>query len=82
MREDSEITTTDRLLVTGKDPPSLAKFLSTSLVFRNTVGVQQLDDEIAFVNNFGWDPQRFNSRARPLARESRRWNTIFNGSWS
>ena len=29
------------------------------------------------MENFGWTPQRFNSRARPLARESRRWNSIF-----
>ena len=46
-------------------------------MFRNTVGLQQLEDNISFVKNFGWAPQRFNSRARPLARESRRWNIIF-----
>ena len=77
MKEDSEITITDQLLVTGKKPPSLAKFLTNSTVFRHKVGVQQLADDIAFVKNFGWAPQRFNSRARPLARESRRWNVIF-----
>ena len=26
---------------------------------------------------FGWAPQRFQSRARPYARESRRWHTIW-----
>ena len=41
MVEDAEITTTDSLLVTRKKPPSLAKFLSTSTAFRNTVGLQQ-----------------------------------------
>ena len=77
MQDGDEITKTDQLLVTGKKPYSLAKFLSTSMVFRKTVGQAQLADEIAFVENFGWAPQRFNSRARPYARESRRWKTIF-----
>jgi hypothetical protein len=74
---DHEITHADSLLVTRKKPPSLAKFLSTSTVFRNTVGLQQHEHDIAFVKNFGWAPQRFNSRARPLARESQRWDMIF-----
>ena len=56
MKDDSEITIADSLLVTGKKPPSLAKFLTTSTVFRTTVGVQQLEDESAFVKNFGWAP--------------------------
>ena len=78
MKGDSEILITDELLVTGKTPQSLAKFLTLSTVFRNTVGEQQqVEDQIAFVKNFGWAPQRFNSRARPLARESRRWKVIF-----
>ena len=34
MVDDDEITTTDKLLVTGKKPYSLAKFLSTSMAFR------------------------------------------------
>ena len=77
MVDDDEITMTDRLLVTGKRPYSLAKFLSTSMVFRKKVGDAQLADEVSFVRKFGWAPQRFNSRARPYARESRRWNSIF-----
>ena len=76
-RDDDEIEKTDKLLVTGKKPYSLAKFLSTSMVFRKTVGDAQLADEVAFVKNFGWAPQRFNSQARPYARASRRWHTIF-----
>ena len=47
MKDDTEITITDQLLVTGKKPYSLAKFLSTSMVFRKTVGDAQL------VKNFG-----------------------------
>ena len=74
---DDEVKRTDELLVTGRKPYSLAKFLSTSLVFRKTVGDAQVADEIAFVENFGWAPQRFISRARPYARESRRWRIIF-----
>ena len=77
IKQDAEITETESLLVTRKKPPSLAKFLSTSTVFRNTVGLQQQDSDIAFVKNIGWAPQRFNSRARPLARESQRWDIIF-----
>ena len=77
MKGDAEITTTDSLLVTRKKPASLAKFLSTSTVFRNTVGLQRQVDNIAFAKNFGWAPQRFNSRARPLARESQRCDIIF-----
>jgi hypothetical protein len=77
MKDDTEITITDQLLVTGKKPYSLAKFLSTSTVFRKIVGDAQLDDEVSFVKNFGWAPQRFNSRARPYARECRRWKVIF-----
>ena len=77
MKGDSEIMLTDQLLVTGKQPYSLAKFLSTSMIFRKTVGDAQLADEIAFVKNSGWAPQRFISRARPYARESRRWKIIF-----
>ena len=76
-KEDAEIVTADRLLVTGKKPPSLAKFLSTSMVFRHNVGQQQQEDAIAFVKHFGWAPQRFSSRARPLARESTRWDIVF-----
>ena len=77
VEDDEEIVITDKLLVTGKKPYSLAKFLSTSIVFRKTVGDAQMEDDIAFVKNFGWAPQRYSSRARPYARESRRWNSIF-----
>ena len=77
LKDDAEITITDSVLVTRKKPPSLAKFLSTSTVFRNTVGLQQQAHDIAFIKNFGWAPQRYNSRSRPLAREARRWDIIF-----
>ena len=77
MVDDPGITATDRLLVTGKKPYSLAKFLNTPTVFRKTVGDDQVEDEIALVEHFGWALHRFSSRARPYARECRRWKTIF-----
>ena len=72
-----EIKNTDEILVSGKKPYSLAKFIQTSTVFRKTVGDAQIQNEVAFLKKFGWAPQRFSSRARPLARESRRWNAVF-----
>ena len=47
------------------------------MVFQKKVVDAQLADEVSFVKHFGWAPQRFTSRARPYARESRRWNSIF-----
>ena len=44
---DEEITKTDKLLVTGKRPYSLAKFLSTSMAFRKKMGDAQLADEVS-----------------------------------
>ena len=32
---------------------------------------------MSLCENFGWAPQRFASRARPLAREARRWDAIW-----
>ena len=51
--------------------------MSTSDVFRKKVGDAQADAGVSFVQNFGWAPQRFQSRARPYARESRRWHAIW-----
>ena len=36
-----------------------------------------MQEQVAFVKNFGWAPQRFQSRARPYARECRRWRAIW-----
>ena len=77
LKHDTEVVEVDRLLVTGKQPYSLAKFISTSDVFRKKVGDAQVTEGVAFVRNFGWAPQRFQSRARPYARESRRWHAIW-----
>ena len=41
------------------------------------IGDAQADAGVSFVLNFGWAPQRFQSRARPYARESRRWEAIW-----
>ena len=77
--EDPEVRLVDSLLVSGKDPPSLAKFLSTSEVYRRRCADAQLsaDDGVSLCENFGWAPQRFASRARPLARVARRWDPIW-----
>ena len=77
--EDPEVRLIDALLVSGKDPPSLAKFLSTSEVYRRRCADAQLSagDGVSLCEHFGWAPQRFASRARPLAREARRWDAIW-----
>ena len=77
LKHDQEVLEVDRLLVTGKTPYSLAKFVSTSDVFRKKFTDAQVAASVAFVRNFGWAPQRFQSRARPYARETRRWNAIW-----
>ena len=77
LKHDKEVVEVDRLLVTGKQPYSLAKFVGTSDVFRKRFGDAQVAGSVAFVRNFGWAPQRFQSRARPYARESRRWHSIW-----
>ena len=51
--------------LTGCQPPTI-------------FGDAQVVDEGAFVENFGWAPQRFTSRTKPYGRESRRWRVIFN----
>ena len=77
LKHDQEVLEVDRLLVTGKTPYSLAKFVSTSDVFRKKFTDAQVAASVAFVRNFGWAPQRFQSRARPYARETRRWHAIW-----
>ena len=56
MVDDEEITITDKLLVTGKKPYSLAKFLSTFMAFRQKMGDTPLTDEVSFVGNGGFPP--------------------------
>ena len=67
----------DKLLVTGRKPYSIAKFLSTSQVFKHNVGDKQLEADVAFSGNVGWAPQCFSSRAKPFGRISRRWGPVF-----
>ena len=47
------------------------------MVFRKNYSDAQIEDEIAYVENFGWAPQRVSSRARPDGRSCRRWDIIF-----
>ena len=67
MKHAPGIETVDRLLVTAKSPPRLAKFVNTSDVFRKKVGDAQADAGVSFVKNFGWAPQRYQSCAGPYA---------------
>ena len=78
LTDGDEISITDQLLVTGKKPYSLAKFLTTSMVFRKTVGDQQLADQIAFVKNrvgaaaFQQSGEAVRARKSPLGNHFRR----------
>eukprot|EP00959_Pyramimonas_sp_CCMP1952_P109922 2299311-Pyramimonas_sp.AAC.1 len=74
---NAEVALVENLLVSGKKPPSLAKFVTTSDVFRRRFGDAQQKDAVALCTNLGWAPQRYTSRARPLARMSRRWRSIW-----
>ena len=77
----------DGLLVSGsaaapnlrraRKAPSLAKFLSQSLVFRKRCTEAQRAAGVALCSNFGYAPQRYASRARPLSAEQRRWEPIW-----
>ncbi len=78
VQDDPEVRLIDALLVSGKKPPSLAKFLSTSSVYRRRCGdAQQMAQGVSLCENFGWAPHRYASRARPMAREARRWGPIW-----
>ena len=77
VRAEPDCDKVEKLLVSSKDPPSLAKFVSTSDVFRKKFGDAQLKDCVAIIQNLGWAPQRFSSRARPMMRQARRWKQMF-----
>ena len=68
---DEEFSHVENLLL------SVAKFLSTSDVFRRRFGDSLLRSTVSWIQNFGWAPQRYTSRSRPLSREARRWEPIF-----
>ena len=61
----------DKLLVSGRDPPSLAKFVSTSDVFCKRYGHAAQQESVSFCKNSGWAMQRYTSRARPLTKSAR-----------
>ena len=77
LKHDKEVVEVGRLPIIGTRTYSLAKFVNTSDVFHKKIGDTQVKEGVAFVRNFGWTPQRFQSRARPYARESRRWDPIW-----
>ena len=67
----------DKLLVSGRDPPSLAKFISTSDVFCKRYGHAAQQESVSFCKNFGWAMQRCTSRARPLTWTALRFVPVF-----
>ena len=74
--EDDEIRITEQLLVSSKSPPSVAKFLSTSLRFRQRFKEEQQAACLQVLEHFGWAPQRFTSKARPLGRAALRLTLV------
>ena len=50
---------------------SLAKFLTTSLVFKERASQAQPNSGLALFKNFGWAPQPYVSRREPLSKEVR-----------
>ena len=87
IKNHEEARVVDGLLVSGaasapnlphaKKPPSLAKFLTTSMVFRKRCSEAQRIAGVALCENFGYAPQRYVSRARPMSRVQRRWEPIW-----
>ncbi len=87
VRDHEEAKLIDGLLVSGcaaaptlnfgKKPTSLAKFLSQSEVFKKRCSEAQRLSAINLCVEFGYAPQRYASRSRPLSRESRRWAPIW-----
>ena len=74
---DPEIDMVDQLLVSGKKPPSLSKFLSTSGRFREMFKEEEAQDAVQVLAHFGWAPQRYTSKVRPYSRTSRRLRQAF-----
>jgi hypothetical protein len=73
----AEANTLDTLLVSGRDPPSLAKFISTSDVFCKRFGHAVQQESVTYCKSFSWAMQRYTSRVRPLTKMSRRFVPVF-----
>ena len=69
MQGDSEVSIVQGLVLTDKDPtPSLSRFLQSSERFANKFQDHERDDHVRVLKNFGFAPQRFDSKAKPLGR--------------
>ena len=77
MEADEELRETDMLFVSGKKPYSLAKLMSTSRHFAKLVEEEQVKDGLAVLKHFGWAPQRFDSRKKPMGRAALRLRQAF-----
>ena len=74
---DVEVAATDALLVTSKDPPSLANFVTVSDRVRCRFRELQKEDGVAILSHFGWAPQRFAYRSIPNGRIAMRLKEAF-----
>lgn len=74
---DPEIELVERLLVSGKKPYSVAKWLSTSGIASSYFKDEERADAVAVLENLSWAMQRFDSRKRPLSRICLRLKQVF-----
>ena len=74
---DPEIEETERLLVSSKNPPSLAKWLSTSGVASSYFKEHERMDCVQVLESLSFALQRFDSRKKPLSRISMRLQQAF-----
>lgn len=74
---DPEIEEVERLLVSGKRPYSVAKWLSTSDICAAHFKDEERADAVSVLENLSWAMQRFDSRKKPLARICLRLQQVF-----
>ena len=59
---DPEVDLVDKLLVSSKHPPSLARFLTQSTRLSAKFGEKQAQDHVQALPHLGWRPQRADSK--------------------
>jgi hypothetical protein len=74
---DPEIDLVDKLVVSSKEPPSLARFLTQSTRLAAKFGEKQAQDHVQSLTHLGWRPQRADSKKKPYGRFAWRLNQCF-----
>ena len=74
---DPEIDEVDKLLVSSKEPPSLARFLTQSTRLAAKFGEKQAHDHVQALTHLGWRPQRADSKKKPYGRFAWRLSQCF-----